>query len=90
MHELEPIESYLEKLTEYNQEQLDNVKKIRTTYDYMTFEQWQFLLQQGVVERFVKLKKPRTLWLDENGFIHYLNHYRKWYQCVGKFKETDE
>lgn len=90
MQEPQPIEEYLEKLKDYDQVQLDNVRKVRTTFQYMTFEQFQFLFAQGVVERFVKLRKPRTLWVDDSGEIHYLNHYRKWYQCVGKFREADD
>lgn len=85
--EPEKIETYILKLKDYSHEQIENVRKVRSTFEPMSYEQFQFLFQQGVVERMVKLKKPRTLWVDEEGGIHFLNHWRKWYQQVGKFKE---
>lgn len=87
MH-LKDLEEYLAGLTDYSQEQLDNVRKVRTEWQHMSFEQYQFLFTHGAINRFVKLKTPRNLFVCSEGKIHYLNHYRKWYQCIGELKES--
>lgn len=82
-------ETYKNRLIkfEYTEEQLAEAKKIRETYEYCDFQQFQLLFQQGQVERFIKLKKPRSLWVSEDGEFYFLSHYHKKYCLVGKFKE---
>lgn len=85
---MEELESYLARLQDYSEEQIENVRKIRTEWEMMTFEQFNFLYDQKVVERTVKLKTPRHLFVSPEGGIYYLNHYHKWYNKIGQFKNN--
>jgi len=93
MEHVKKIEDYLLYLQEhgYEPEQLEEVRIVRTTHEPMTFEMWQFLVQQpNTVERFIKLKRPRTLWVSEDGEIKYLSHYDRQWAIIGKFLPETE
>jgi len=80
-------EEYIQTLREYSQEQIEEIQRIRTKYENMTWEQYEFLFSHGAIERKAKLKKKRTLWVNDEGEIYYLNHYKKTYQLMGIIKE---
>jgi len=84
-------EDYLKTLTDYTEEQKEEVRNFRGSMDYMSWEQFNFLFQQKIVERFAKLKRPRTMWVDNiSGKIWYLNHYHKKFVICAKFVEEHE
>lgn len=90
-HVIPPLPDYIEYLKShgYTDEELVEVKKVRTEYEYISKEQFDFLLNQGQLKRFIKLKHPRTLWVSPHGEIVYLNHYNRQITTVAKFKENE-
>jgi len=82
-------EEYINTLEDFTEEQIEAVRKVRDTYENMTWEQWLFLFEHGGVERKAKLKFKRTLWVNEDGEIYYLNKYRKQYQLMGVIKSEE-
>lgn len=82
-------EQYKEKLIRkgFNEEQIEEAKNIRETYEHCPFEQFVELHNQGVVYRTSKLRKPRNLYVCENGKFWYLNLVNKKYYYVGYFKD---
>lgn len=83
------IEVYLKRLKDrgYTQEQLDYVKEFRESCEHMTWEQYRFLRANCLIKSTRRLKKPRNLFVDQDGVIWYLNHYNKRYEYVAKFEE---
>lgn len=74
------IEEYLKTLKGYSEEQIENVRKVRTEWEYCDFAQMKFLIEQGQLKRIHKLKVPRAIFIcPENGGFYYLNHYCKHY-----------
>lgn len=83
--------TYRKMLVEYgyNKDQISAVRKIREKYELCSFEQFTLLFQQKLIVRTIKLKRPRHLYVDENGYFFYLNHYKKNFEYIGHFK-TEE
>ena len=79
---------YLKKLLSFNysKEQLDNVKTVLSTYEHCTFEQFKELVKLKTVFRTRKLKKPRNLYVCEEGKFWYLCHYSRQFRYCGFFK----
>ena len=75
------------KKYDYNEEQILAVYEIRENYDYMTSDQFRFLLLSGTIKRLIKNKKPRNYYVNEQGEIFSLNHYLKGFVKAGYFKE---
>jgi hypothetical protein len=73
----------------YSEEQIASVKEIRENLELMPWEMYQELLRQGVLIRTQKLKKPRSLYVNEEGKILYLNHHYKKYNYCAKFKDEE-
>ena len=71
----------------YTEEQIENVKQIRedSNYEEMSQEQFRFLFLNGIIKRTRKLKKIRTLLVNEEGQILYLEHHKKAYEFCGYF-----
>lgn len=82
-------EQYKEMLERFNytEEQIENVAMKRNTLEVMEWDMYQELLKQGILVRTRKLKKPRSLYVCEEGKLWYLCHYRKDWQWCSKFKE---
>ena len=59
---------YKERLIHYGytEEQINEIKKVRESedFEYMTKEQYDYLVSVGVLVRTRKLKKPRSLFTD--------------------------
>lgn len=56
----------------------DTPEFIRENYPKITLEQVNELVKAGVMRRFRKLRKPRTLFVNEkNGSILYYNYYKE-------------
>lgn len=87
--ERESWEDYKKRLESfgYTEEQIDNVAIKRNTLEVMEWDMYQELLKQGILVRTRKLKKPRSLYVQEDGKILYLCHYKKDWQWCSKFKE---
>lgn len=85
-------QQYSERLKawKYTDEELEEIKKVRENYEPMTFEQFTFLFQQKIVKRKIKLKKPRNLFVSEQGEIFYLNHRNKQYEMMAFFPNENE
>jgi hypothetical protein len=85
-------EQYKELLKHYNytDEQIEEVKEVRETLDLMPFDMYQELVKQGVLVRTQKLKKPRSLYVNDKGQVLYLNHFYKKYNYIAFFKEDGE
>lgn len=73
----------------YEKEQISQVRKIREKCELCEFEQFSLLFQQKLVERKVKLRKPRHLYVNEEGEFLYLNHHNKRFEIVGHFKAEE-
>lgn len=82
------LEDYLKLpyIDELPQEVKEEIRRVRSSYEYMTPEQFDFLFKQGVVARTQKLRKPRSLWVCDEGRIWYFNIYNKTYNYIGYFK----
>lgn len=74
----------------FSEEETDKVKTFIDTHEHCTFEQFQELFKQGIVVRTLKLKKPRNLYVCENGNFWYLNKVRKEFNYIGYFKNGEE
>ena len=80
---------YKEMLERYNytQEQIEAVREIRETAEQITKDQYDFLVQTGIISRTRKLKKIRTLYVFEDK-VWYLEHYNRRYEYIGFFVEN--
>lgn len=70
----------------YDESQIAEIEKIRNNFEEITKDQFDFLVQAGVITRTRKLKKIRTLFTDEKK-VYYLDHYEKKYCWCGIFNE---
>lgn len=88
----EPWEKYKERLIRigYTEEEMEAVKQVRENYEYMSFEQFDFLFRQGVIKRTNKLRIKRCLYVCDNGRVWYLNHHRKQFFYCGYFVNQNE
>ena len=79
-------EQYKEMLEryDYTEEQLEAVRLIRETAEEVTKDQYDFLVQTGIISRTRKLKKIRTLYVFEDK-VWYLCHFNKRYEWCGQF-----
>ena len=82
-------QEYKEMLERYNytQEQIEAVREIRETAEQITKDQYDFLVQTGIISRTRKLKKIRTMYVFDSK-VWYLDHYSKAYCYCATF--TDE
>lgn len=82
-------EQYKEMLEKFNytEEQISAVKEIRETAEEVTKDQYDFLVQTGIISRTRKLKKIRTMYVIDSK-VWYLDHYSKAYCYCATF--TDE
>lgn len=73
----------------FTPDEINEVKKVRESdeYEHCNFEVFNALLEQGVVVRTAKLKKPRNLYVNKEGQFLYFNSYKKAWYYVGYFKE---
>ena len=69
---------------DYTQEQVESIREIRETAEQITKDQYDFLVQTGIISRTRKLKKTRTLYVFEDK-VWYLCHYSKAYHYCGEF-----
>lgn len=85
------IEKYLELpyIKELSDEIKTEIRKVRTTWDYMSWPMYQMLVEQGALKRFRKLKKPRSLYVSEEGFIYYFCTYNKAFNYAAAFKNEE-
>jgi hypothetical protein len=67
-------------------ETLERIKSLpRINYD-----QYLELIKQGQIIRLVKLRKPRTIFFDEEtGLFLYVNHWHMGFSKCAKFKEEN-
>ena len=72
---------------DYTEEQLESVRLIRETAEEVTKDQYDFLVQTGIISRTRKLKKIRTMYVFDSK-VWYLDHYSKAYCYCATF--TDE
>lgn len=83
-----PPEEYVKTLHGYNEQEIENVLKVRSEWEYMSWQQFQLLFEQGQIRRLKKLKKPRSLYFnEETGGFYYLNHYHRNFEKMAEFKE---
>ena len=82
---------YSERLLSYgySQEEVDEIITFRDNCEHMPFEMFTVLFQQGVLKRTVKLKKPRNLYVCNDGKVYYLNHRNKRFEVVAYFKDEE-
>ena len=82
-------QEYKEMLERYNytQEQVESIREIRETAEQITKDQYDFLVQTGIISRTRKLKKIRTMYVFDSK-VWYLDHYSKAYCYCATF--TDE
>ena len=86
-------DKYKERLIHYgyNEEEIAEIKKVRESenFEYMTKEQYDYLVSIGVSVRTRKLKKPRSLFTDGKQVL-YLDSYFKRYNYCAFFAEENE
>ena len=71
----------------YSEEEIRIAENTIATLEHCTFEQFKELVKSSVVIRTRKLKKPRNLYVTEEGRFLYLDHYYKRYNYCGYFKD---
>ena len=74
---------------DYTQEQVESIREIRETAEQITKDQYDFLVQTGIISRTRKLKKIRTLYVFEDK-VWYLCHFNKKYEWCAKFVNEEE
>lgn len=74
---------------DYTEEQLEAVRLIRETAEEVTKDQYDFLVQTGIISRTRKLKKIRTLYVFEDK-VWYLEHFSHRYEYLGFFVNNEE
>ena len=86
-----PLEKYLEmpRIKDLPQETKDEIVRVRTTYEYMSFEMFKELKKQRLLKVFRNLKKPHSFWVDEEGRIWYFDRYHKAFNYCAFF-HSDE
>jgi hypothetical protein len=86
----ETTEKYREKLIKlgYEENKIEDILEKRNSWNYLTFEQFDFLFRQKAIERTAKLKTPRNIY-EKDGEFFYLNHYKKDFEMCGKFKSEE-
>lgn len=86
-----PIEEYLEtsKVKDLPQEVKDEIKRVRTSYDFMPWDMFEELFKQRLINKTIKLKHPRSLWVCEEGKIWFFNFYHSSFNFCGFF-HTEE
>ena len=72
---------------DYTEEQLEAVRLIRETAEEITKDQYDFLVQTGIISRTRKLKKIRTMYVIDNK-VWYLEHFSHRYEYLGFFVEN--
>ena len=84
-------EQYKEMLEKYDytQEQVESIREIRETAEQITKDQYDFLVQTGIISRTRKLKKIRTMYVIDNK-VWYLCHFNKRYEWCGEFVNEEE
>ncbi len=86
------IQDYLltKKIKDLSQEIKDEITAVRQNLEFMSWNIYQELLKIGVLERKVKLRHPRSLYVKDSEVV-YFNHYNAKFETVAVFKEeTDE
>ena len=85
-----PLEKYLEmpRIKDLPQETKDEIVRVRTTYEYMSFEMFKELKKQRLLKVFRNLKKPHSFWVDEEGRIWYFDRYHKAFNYCAFFYST--
>ena len=86
-----PLEKYLEmpRIKDLPQETKDEIVRVRTTYEYMSFEMFKELKKQRLLKVFRNLKKPHSFWVDEEGRIWYFDRYHKAFNYSAFFLSED-
>ena len=84
-------QEYKEMLQKFNytEEQIASVKEIRETAEEVTKDQYDFLVQTGIISRTRKLKKIRTMYVIDNK-VWYLEHFSHRYEYLGFFVNNEE
>lgn len=68
----------------------DTPEHIRVNYPRITLEQVQELIKSGAVRRFRKLRKPRTMFVNEqNGAILYYEYTKEKFQMCYYFIDPE-
>lgn len=68
----------------------DTPEFIKENYPQITLEQVQALVEAGAVRRFRKLKKPRTMYVNEkNGAILYYEYTKEKFQMCYYFIDPE-
>ena len=85
------IEDYLNlpKIKDLPQEVKDEIRRVRTEFQYMSYEMFHELLLQRQICRTRKLKYARSIWVDEQGTMWYFNHYHSKFEFCGYFHSEE-
>lgn len=89
---LTPIEVYMELdfVKELDKETQEEIRRVRTEYEFISREQYDFLIAQGVLTRTRKLKnKNRSLFVCSEGRVWVFNFYRKSFEYIAHFAEQN-
>lgn len=69
----------------FTETEVVEIIKQRSSMEYCTFEMFKELVKQGIIKRTRKLKDNRSLYVSSDGYIMYLEYYRKKYNYCGYF-----
>ena len=69
----------------FNKEDIRQILEQRSGMDYCSVEMFNELVKQGVVKRTRKLRNNRTLYVNSDGCVMYLDYYWKKYNYCGYF-----
>ena len=85
---------YKERLIHYgyNEEEIAEIKKVRESedFEYMTKEQFDYLVSIGVLVRTRKLKKPRSLFTDGKQVLYLDSYFKRYNYCAFFAEENGE
>lgn len=70
---------------DFSEEVIEAILEQRDSMEYCTSDMFNELVRQGVVKRTRKLRANRSLYVNTDGYIMYLEYYRKQYNYCGYF-----
>lgn len=80
-------EDYKKHLLErgFKEDEIEVILEQRASMESCTVEMFKELVRQGAIKRTRKLRANRSLYVNEDGYVMYLEYYRKQYNYCGYF-----
>lgn len=85
---MKPLDQYINDLRFYTEEQKQAVREFREGAEHMSWEQYRHFVEQRLIYRTQKLKKPRNIFFKDDK-LWFLSHHYKRYVYIGWFHSEE-